>query len=266
MPPIPPPSAAGYPTTHSTLSKTGKWALEALAPLGFWTLIWALAAGAVGMEYVLPGPGRVLAVFAALAGTGEFWQAVLLSLGRIFLGIALGGAAGAVLAVATAVSPWADRLLSPAVKVVRAVPVASFILLVLLWTGRDWVPVVIAALMVLPVVWGSVRQGIAGADPQLLELARCYRFDRGKTLGLVWLPAVAPALTEGLATAMGLAWKAGVAAEVLCTPKLGLGTSIYRTKLDMETPDLFAWTLAVILLSLLMEGIVRRMLKRGGRT
>ncbi len=265
MPPIRLPSVVVSPMTASILSKLGKAALEVLIPLGFWLALWALAAHWVGLAYVLPGPGKVLAVFASLAVTGHFWSTVVLSLGRIFFGILLGAVCGGALALVTAASPWAYRIMAPAVKVVRAVPVASFILLVLLWTGRNWVPVVIAALMVLPVIWSAVGQGLASADPQLVELAKCYRFDRGKTLRLVWLPAVAPALTEGLATAMGLAWKAGVAAEVLCTPKLGLGTSIYRTKLDLETPELFAWTLAVLLLSMLMERVVRRVLNGRGR-
>ena len=106
-----------------------------------------------------------------------------------------------------------------------------------------------------------MEQGIAGADPQLLELARCYRFSRGKTLRLCRLPALLPPFSSSLATAMGLAWKAGVAAEVLCQPKFAIGTQIYRTKTLFSTPQLFAWTLVVILLSLLMERGMGRLLK-----
>lgn len=249
----------------STLSKGSAKALNLLAPLLFWGLIWGLAARLVGLDYVLPGPGRVLSAFVGLAGEGRFWQTVAVSLGRMFLGILLGTTVGTALGWLTAKSPWADRLISPAVRVIRSVPVASFILLVLLWMGRDWVPVVIAALMVLPVLWGAARQGLAAVDPRLVELAQCYRMNRKKTVTLVVLPSAVPALTEGLATAMGLAWKAGVAAEVLCTPALSLGTNIYRAKLDLDTPQLFAWTLTVILLSLVMEILVRGGLKKGGK-
>ena len=245
--------------------------VSVLFPLLFWLLVWQALAmlvdvgAAMGGELLLPSPLRVLAVLAELAGEEAFWRSAFLSLGRMFTGILAGALIGAVLAVLTAGSRWFDLLLSPAVKVVRAVPVASFILLVLLWVRRGWVPVVISALMVVPVVWGAVRQGIDAADRQLLELCRCYRFDRFKTLRLFWLPSVAPAFASGLATAMGLAWKAGVAAEVLCQPQNAIGTQIYRTKLELATPELFAWTLVVILLSLAMEGLVKQLLRKGGR-
>jgi NitT/TauT family transport system permease protein len=203
-----------------------------------------------------------------LAADSTFWKTAFLSLARMFCGIAMGAFVGVFLAVLTAASGLAELLLSPAVKVVRAVPVASFILLVLLWSDRDWVPVVISALMVIPVVWAAVRQGIDGVDRQLLELARVYRFDRWKTLRLVWLPAVKAAFTTGLATAMGLAWKSGVAAEVLCIPKWAIGAEIYHAKLGLEIPDLFASTIVVVTLSLLLEKLLRLGLSRqeGGAT
>lgn len=245
--------------------KLGRLAL----PLVFWLAVWALAArlaaaeSVLGGELLLPAPRTVLSALLTLAGTAAFWQTALLSLARMALGLVLGCALGSLLAVLTARNRGWDALFSPAVKVIRAAPVASFILLVLLWVERGWVSVVIAALMVLPVLWASVRQGIEGTDPKLLELARCYGFDRWKTLRLVWLPSIKPAFTAGLATAMGLAWKAGVAAEVLCQPKRAIGTEIYRSKWTLDTPGLFAWTLVVVLLSLAMETLVKRLLKRG---
>lgn len=241
--------------------------LSSLFPLVFWLFLWEAAARLVwhtaelGGELLLPSPGQVLAALWELCRAPLFWQTALLSLGRILLGVLLGSLAGTLLAWLTAFHPRWRNLLSPVIKTVRAAPVASFILLLLLWVQRDAVPTVIAALMVLPVVWSGVEQGIAGADPQLLELARCYRFSRGKTLLLCRLPALLPPFSASLATAMGLAWKAGVAAEVLCQPKFAIGTQIYRTKTLFSTPQLFAWTLVVILLSLLMERGMGRLLK-----
>ncbi|MCI8869212.1 MAG: ABC transporter permease subunit [Lawsonibacter sp.] len=256
----------------TTFTISPKGLTRALLALAFWLGVWQLGAAAAdvwmegrGNELMLPYPSSVFRVLLALAGTGEFWMSVLASLRRVLAGLALGTGLGLALAALTCVSPLADCLFSPAVRVVRAAPVASFILLVQLWARRSEVPAVISALMVLPVVWGGVSQGIRETDGQLLELARAYRFSRWKTVRLIYLPSVRPYLLSSVTTAMGLAWKSGVAAEVLCLPRTSIGTRIYYTKYNLEVPELFAWTLAVVALSLLLEGLLARGLKRRSR-
>ena len=236
--------------------------LKGAAAVVFWLAVWHFAAWQVGRELFLPTPLSVLRRLLQLAQTGEFWLTAGLSLGRVLLGLVWGTVLGCVLAVLTASSRWLDAILSPAVRVVRATPVASFILLVFLWTQRDQVPVIIAALMVLPVVWGNVTRGIRECDPKMLEMARIYRFSRWKTVRLIRFPAVRPYFLSALTTSMGLAWKSGVAAEALVWPKLAIGTQIYNTKLYLETADLFAWTLVVIALSLLLERLIGVLIRR----
>ena len=254
-------------------NQTAKKILRVVIPLAFWLGVWQLAAVLVDTVYqpgrgylLLPGPVLVGERLLALAGQAPFWQAAAVSLGRIFGGFALGAAMGTLLAVLTAACPWAEWLFGPAVKVVRAVPVASFIVLVLLWApSTGAVPAIVSALMVMPVVWGNVGKGIGETDAQLLEAARAYRFGRWRTLRLVYVPSVLPYFTSGCATALGLAWKAGVAAEVLCQPRLAIGTRLYRAKITLETPDVFAWTVVVIALSFLLEVALGAALRRLGR-
>ena len=254
-------------------TKPLKKLLYALPAPAFWLGVWQVCAFLVdrsldgkGNELRLPYPLSVWNALAAMVGTGEFWAAVLTSLGRIALGLAWGVLLGAALAVLTCASQWTDRLLSPAVRVVRATPVVSFILLVYLWTPRTAIPWVIAGLMVLPVVWGALSSGLDSLDGRLLELARAYRFSRWKTLRLIYLPGLRPHLSAGLLTAFGLAWKSGVAAEVLCPPDRAIGSRIQQAKLGLETADLFAWTLTIVALSLLLEGLLRRGLERRWKT
>ena len=238
-----------------------------LLPPAFWLGAWQLGAFLVdrhvegrGNELLLPYPATVLASLLQLCGEAAFWETVFASLLRILLGLALGVALGALLAALTCASRWCGRLFSPAIQVIRATPVVSFILLVLLWTGRDNVPVVIAALMVLPVMWANLSRGIRETDPKLLELGRAYRFSRIKTVRLIYLPSLRPYFSSALTTSMGLSWKSGVAAEVLCVPRWAMGSEIYHAKLGLEIPDLFAWTVVVVALSLLLEGLLERML------
>ena len=236
-----------------------------LIPLAFWLLVWQVVAWIVGKNLLLPGPWTVALRLAGSVITVDFWHATALTLLRVFVGMFAGAVIGTVVAVLTCVSRWCDRLLSPLVKVIRATPVASFILLVLLWVSTGKVPGVISALMVLPVVWGNVSKGIRETDSKLLELAKAYRFGRGKTWKLVYIPSVAPYFAAGVETALGLAWKAGVAAEVLCYPKWAIGSEIYHARLNFETPDLFAWTLVVIALSFLVETVLVKCLRKAVR-
>lgn len=237
---------------------------KTVIPPAFWLGIWQLGASLVGMDLLLPSPLSVGRALLRLIPTVSFWLAALSTLGRVLGGLLLGCVLGGLLAALTCRFRWAQLLLAPAIRMIRATPVVCFILLVYLWVARARIPGLIAALMVLPVMWSSLETGLRAADRQLLELARAYRFSPWKTARLVYLPQLRPYFQSGFLTAMGLAWKSGVAAEVLCPPKLAIGTQISRAKTALETPELFAWTLVVIVLSLLLEALVRRLLGRKG--
>jgi len=235
--------------------------MKIIIPPAFWLGVWQLAAMAVDAELLLPAPLSVARSLIALAETAEFWLSALYTLLRVVLGLLGGTATGIVLAVLTHFCRWADLLFSPAVRVVRATPVVSFILLIYLWVTRANIPGVIAGLMVLPVIWGNMAAGLAAVNKQLLEMSRAYRFSRLKTLRLIYLPSLHSYLTSGVLTAFGLAWKSGVAAEVICPPRMAVGSRIQAARLALETPELFAWTIVIIVLSLVLEKLLRRLLK-----
>ena len=152
----------------------------------------------------------------------------------------------------------------PASSLIRSVPVASFILLAVLWMGRDRVPAFIVVLMALPVVWSNVAAGIHTTDPSLLEMGRAYQFSRWRQLRRVWLPSVMPQFLSACRTALGLAWKAGVAAEVLTVPAKSIGRMLYTTKQNLEVEELFAWTAVVVVLSLIIEQGLLSLLSAAG--
>ena len=232
----------------------------------FWVAVWFLLSLLVDRELLLPGPFQVLQKLGTMMLTGAFWSSVALSLLRILGGILAALILGVLLAVLTEHSSLAKALFSPLMLLVRSTPVASFIILALIWLGRDILPLFISALMVLPVVWANVSAGIAGRDPQLLEMAKVYGLPRGRVFRRITVPSVLPHFRAALSSALGLGWKAGIAAEVLTVPKQAIGRMIYESKLYLETTELFAWTLTVILLSFVIERLLLRLvLLPGGR-
>ena len=215
----------------------------------------------VGQDLILPGPAAVLKTLAELSSDGDFWYTAFISLLRIFGGFAAGAVIGTVLAALTSCSGVLDTLISPILKVIRAVPVASFIIYLLLWVTRSLVPSVVTALIVIPVMWQTTRNAAEETDRDLLEMAGAYKFGRFKTLRYIYVPSILPMWKSAILTTMGLAWKSGVAAEVLCLPKQAIGTQLYYSKVYLETPSLVAWTIVVIFLSFALEQIFRFLMK-----
>ena len=222
----------------------------------FWLAVWLLLAHRAGSPLLLPSPWAVMVRLGQLAAQAPFWGTVGVTLLRILCGAAAGILLGVLTALLTSFSPAADALLRPLLTVVKTTPVASFIILLLLWVGRDILPAVIVALMVLPVTWANVCAGIAAIDPQLREMGKVYGFSPLRAFRRLWLPTVLPHFLSACRSALGLGWKAGVAAEVLTVPRQSIGRMLYEAKLDLETADLFAWTVAVILCSLVIEKLL----------
>ena len=219
----------------------------------FWLAVWQAAAMAIGQEVFLVSPVQALRCLLQLLPQADFWRRVGFSAGRILLGFGLGVVCSAVLAVAAEVCPTAEALIAPVLQLVKATPVASFIILALVWVRGTSLSVLISFLMVLPVLYGAVRTGIRAADPQLLEMAKVFRLPLGRRLRAVWLPAVLPAFRQGCSVALGICWKSGVAAEVIGLPNGSIGDALYRAKITLSTGELFAWTFVIILLSAAFE-------------
>ena len=236
-----------------------------LAAVVFWLAVWQAAAMAIGQEVFLVSPIQAAGTLMELLPQADFWQRVGFSAGHILLGFALGVVVSVLLAAAAERWAWVDTLLAPVIQLVKATPVASFIILALVWVRGSSLSVLISFLMVLPVLYGAVRTGIRAADPQLLEMAKVFRLPLGRRLRAVWLPAVLPAFRQGCSVALGICWKSGVAAEVIGLPNGSIGDALYRSKITLSTGELFAWTFVIILLSAAFEKLFLRALDAGSR-
>ena len=226
----------------------------------FWLALWFGLSALVGQELLLPSPAQGLRALLRLARGADYWQSVGWSILRVLAGLLAGAVLGVLLAFLTYWSALARALLSPLMTLVKSTPVASFIILALVWLGRSAVPVFITGLMVLPVVWANVSAGLNAQDEKLLELAQVYCLPRGRVLRALTLPTVLPHFRAAMRSTLGLGWKAGIAAEVLTVPHRSIGKMIYESKLYLETTELFAWTLTVVVLSLVIERLLLRLI------
>ncbi|MEA5060407.1 MAG: ABC transporter permease subunit [Candidatus Pelethousia sp.] len=241
--------------------KTAKYLIRPILIACAWLLIWEIAAVAVGQEVKLPAPWRVWEALLSLAGQGAFWLSLGATLGRVLAAFLLGMLAGGILGTLCAFVPWFDALLSPLRSVIKATPITSFIVLVLLWLSNSMVPLFIAFLMVVPVIWANMQQALGAVSRQLLEMADVFHLSRRDKILHIYLPSIRPQCLAAGTTALGFAWKSAAAAEVLARPEFSIGRGIMESKIYLETPELFAWTVAIILLSMGLEWLMLRLLR-----
>ena len=233
--------------------------------LAFWVAVCQFAAWAVGREVVLPTPFAVAKRFIELAETVGFYRALFGSLSRVLLGYLAGTLGGIAVGILMFFVRPARTLLSPLLTVIRSTPVASFIILTLVMMKNAHIPTFITFLMVFPMLAGTTCAALGETDPQLLEAAQVYHINGFTRFRALYLPSAAPQLRSQALNSLGFAWKAGVAAEVLCYPQNSIGLYLHDAKAHLETVDLFAYTLLIIFVSLLLEKFLRLLLGKGAR-
>ena len=183
-----------------------------------WIMVWQLTSMWLKQEILLASPVSVIKRLTELIVMGDFWKSVVFSFVRIILGFSLALILGTVLAALSSAFFAVEVLMEPLIMVIKATPVASFIILCLIWIPSRNLSVFISQVM----------------------------------------PYAVTACKLGL----GLCWKAGIAAEVIGIPAGSIGEKLYKAKVYLETPDLFAWTIVIIAVSVGFEKIFMFALRR----
>ena len=227
--------------------------LRKLLIIVFWLLLWEALALLIHNSILMVGPVETLCSLWAMIHTTMFWQSLAFSFVRIIAGFLIGSALGILLAWGSYRHPFLEELLAPFILALKAVPVASFVIILLIWAGNRMLSLYISALVVLPLLYLNTLNGLKATDPKLLEMATVFHMPTTRRLRFIYLPALFPYLYSAFQTALGMAWKSGVAAEVIGQPLGSMGNGLYNAKIYLETGELLSWTIAIILTSYLFE-------------
>ena len=219
----------------------------------FWLCVWQLAAVFIDNELLFAGPSATARAFCREIASPDFVKTVGISLLRIFTGFFAAFLCGALLGALSFRLHFAEVLLSPLMHFCKAVPVAAFAVILLIWQGAGRLSAAVCFLVVLPIVYVNVLEGLAHTDKKLLEMASAFRFSRKNIFFYLYRPAMAPFLEGCLKTALGMGLKAGIAAEVIGIPRWSIGGKIYLSKIYLDTAGIFAWTAVVLALSFVLE-------------
>lgn len=232
----------------------------------FWLVVWQAGAMALNQRILLVTPVDAAVKLIELIPSADFWKSVMFSAGRILSGFALGLTVGTGLAVFSGRYVFLRKLLSPFISVLKAVPVASFTILALIWVSSKNLSVLVTFLICVPIVYINMLEGIDSLDPKLKEMSTVFGIPPMRRFVGIYLSQLLPYFRSAAGLAIGLCWKSGTAAEVIGIPDGSIGEKLYQAKIYLETADLFAWTAVIIFVSWLCEkafmSVIKLLVKR----
>ena len=234
----------------------------------FWLVIWQCISLLIDNSIIFAGPFEVIHALVFQLPTRGFWSTILYSVEKIGLGFLCGFSCGLIFGSLSFRFSFIRELLEPVMILLRSIPVVSFVILALIWTGSEHLSVLIAFLVVLPMIYVNTMAGLASADPKLLEMASVFQVPGFRRIRSIYIPALVPYLLSGCRIALGMSWKSGIAAEVIGVPAGSMGEQLYISKIYLNTADLFAWTVVIIGISALTEQLfmwlLRTLARKGG--
>jgi len=236
--------------------------IKKIGILIFWILIWHVCSVFINEELLLPSPFQVLKSLVLLMGKFYFWKSVLSSVIRVIIGILLSVLIGIVLGLTAGLNKFFEELLEPVIVTVKATPVISIIIIALVWFNSSNVVIFTAILICFPIVYTNVLQGIKSIDKSLIQMANVFKVKRKYVLKDIYLPSIKNYIVSGILMCMGIGWKVSVASEVLSIPRYSIGLNLLSAKTTLETAELFAWTIVVVILSFMFEKVFKYYLQK----
>lgn len=216
-------------------------------------LLWQAVAMLLNMNFLLASPVDVCRKLFSFLSSSDMLATVWYSFSRIVIGFVFGALFGIVLGILAGRFSVIELLLWPYMVTVKTVPVASFIVIALIWINSAVLSVFISFLIVLPIIYNNILEGIKSADRKLSEMADVFSLSTKKRIMFIWLPKLKSFLLSSCRTAIGLAFKSGVAAEIIGIPSGSIGEKLYNAKVYLDTAELFAWTILIVVASAIFE-------------
>lgn len=225
----------------------------------FWIIAWEILSLVINREIYLPSPFSAFKALFDLLKSKDTYITIFYSTYRTLAGFFVSCAAGIIIGYVCGVNEFFHNLFNPLVSIIRTVPVMSIIIIAIMWFKDTNVPIFVAFLMCFPIIWTNTVSGIKSTDIKLLQMCRIYNIKKVRIIKSVYFYSALPYIKASMISALGIGWKVTSAAEVLSLPKYSIGGYLYDSKVYLEIPDLFAWTVIIIFLSHIFEIILKKL-------
>ncbi len=245
--------------------KTPREKLQTVLIVLFWLTVWELADRIIQNRIVLSGPLHIITALKEQIMQPDFLLICATSFIRIAAGFLLSFVVGFLLALMAYHVKLVRMFLAPILVTLKTVPMISFVIMLLIWVGNQALTIYLSFLIVLPLIYTNTLAGFEHVDPNMLEMAKVFGLSPWKKFLYIYRPAFMPFLISGCKVALGMSWKSGIMAEVVGTPKPSIGREMFAAKQYLATADLFAWTVVVIVLSIVFEKLFLILIKQANR-
>ncbi len=231
----------------------------------FWLIVWEIADRCIDNKIILSGPVHIIQALGRNIRQADFLAICGASFLRIAAGFILSFVAGFILALVCFKFTIIRDFLEPVIITLKTVPMISFVIMLLIWVGNQALTIYLSFLIVLPLIYTNTLSGLENVDTEMLEMAKVFGLSPFKKFMYIYRPAFMPFLLSSCKVSLGLSWKSGIMAEVIATPKPSIGREMYVAKQYLQTDNLFAWTIVVIVLSILFEVVFMLFMKQTAR-
>lgn len=222
----------------------------------FWLVVWQILAWCIGNKILLEGPIGVLTYLFTELKSLEYYRTVLASVVRIMGGLVCGVFFAVFWGGLTYKNKWLKEMLLPIIQFLKSAPITCFVVLLLIWTGSEKLTFFIALIVGFPPVYLNLSEGLTQLDEKKLELAKVYGMPFRNRFFYIYLPEIKSYFMSALTVSIGMAFKAGIAAEIIGTPDYSMGERIYMSKIYLDTAGVLAWMITVIFVAYFCEKVV----------
>jgi NitT/TauT family transport system permease protein len=212
--------------------------------------------------FVLPGPLRVIEALDALVHSETFFTDLGATLYRVLAGFLIAVAVGGPLGIALGSNPRVARFFEPVLSIINTVSSAIWAVFAIIWFGiSNTTTIFVVFMTAMPLILTNVWQGARTVDAQHVELARSFHMSRSQIMRKIFVPTVLPHLFAGARLAFGFGWRVSLVAETIGSSS-GIGYRLRQAADLVQTDQVFAWTLTLVVLMLLLEAGVLKPLER----
>ena len=227
-----------------------------------WLVIWQVLSLVVNNSVLLSGPVDTVRALIELGSSTSFYISVGITVGKVLLGFLTGMILGSALSVLSYKVRIVREFLSPFVSVIKSIPIVSFIIIALIWAGSSNVTIIVSSVISFPIFYKNLLEGLQVIDPKMTEPAKVYQMKTCKKIRYIYLPSLSSQIKSAVSLAIGMAFRGGITAEVVGQPLRSIGNGLYRSKINLATSEMLAWTLVAVLSAFLIERLISFIVKK----